>query len=48
MAVDSWFAGAIAKVAIDDFLLSQSQIANHYKVMPGKFPAGSCASTCSF
>lgn len=48
MAFDSYFAGAIGKVAIYDYLLSQSQISRHYTAMTGKEPAGSCADTCSF
>ena len=48
MALDSWFQGAIGKVAIYNYLLSQSQITNHYQVMTGKQPTGSCADTCSF
>ena len=36
MAHDSWFQGAIGKVAIYDFLLSETQIVNHYRVMTGK------------
>jgi hypothetical protein len=48
MAGDSWFAGAIAKVAIYDVLLTQVQITSHYQAMTGQAPTGSCASTCSF
>jgi hypothetical protein len=48
MAMDCWFQGAIGKVAIYNFLLSQTQISNHYQVMTGKLPAGSCVDTCSF
>jgi len=48
MALDSWFQGAIGKVAIYNFLLTQAQITNHYQVMTGKQPTGSCANTCSF
>jgi hypothetical protein len=48
MAMDSWFEGAVGKVAIYNFLLSQSQITNHYQVMTGKTPTGSCAATCNF
>jgi hypothetical protein len=48
MSKESFFFGAIGKVAIYDHLLSQTQISNHYTVMTGKMPAGSCADTCSF
>jgi hypothetical protein len=45
---DDWFKGAIGKVAIYNFLLSQTQITNHYSKMTGKQPTGSCAATCTF
>jgi hypothetical protein len=48
MAQDAWFAGAIGKVAIYDFLLTQAQITNHYRVMTGTSPTGSCGDTCTF
>lgn len=48
MAKDSWFQGAIGKVAIYDKLLGNSVIARHYTVMTGSAPSGSCADTCSF
>jgi hypothetical protein len=48
MAQDAWFQGAIGKVAIYDFLLSQNQITNHYRVMTDKAPTGSCQDTCTF
>jgi len=48
MTKESFFQGAIGKVAIYDHLLSQAQITNHYAVMTGKQPSGSCANTCSF
>jgi hypothetical protein len=48
MATDSWFAGAIGKVAIYDYLLSPAQIAGHYRAMTGSQPTGSCADTCTF
>jgi len=48
MAFDSWFDGAIGKVAIYNYLLSPAQITNHYKAMTGNQPTGSCASTCTF
>jgi hypothetical protein len=48
MAMDAWFQGAIGKVAIYDKLLSQAQITNHYMLMTGKAPTGTCADDCSF
>lgn len=48
MAGDAWFQGAIGKVAIYDFLLSQTQITSHYRTMTGQSPTGSCQDTCSF
>ena len=48
MAYDVWFKGAIGKVAIYNYLLSQGQINNHYSSMTGKQPTGSCGNTCSF
>lgn len=48
MALDTWFAGAVAKVAIYDYLLSEAQISLHYSSMTGNAPAGSCTDTCSF
>lgn len=47
MAMDTWFAGAIGKVAIYDYLLTETQIARHYETMTGNAPSGSCASTCT-
>ena len=47
MAFDSWFQGAIGKVAIYGSLLSQAQISSHYSKMTGKNPTGTCANTCS-
>jgi hypothetical protein len=46
MAGDTWFPGAIGKVAIYGVLLSPSQIANHYRTMTGRSPTGSCHDTC--
>jgi hypothetical protein len=46
MAMDAWFQGAIGKVAIYDYLLTQAQITNHYTLMTGQAPRGSCADTC--
>lgn len=48
MARDTWFSGAVGKVAIYDVLLDAEQIARHYEVMTGKAPTGSCDGTCSF
>jgi len=48
MSKDSFFRGAIAKLAIYDHLLSQAQISGHYARMTGKQPTGRCATTCSF
>jgi hypothetical protein len=48
MAQDTWFPGAVGKVAVYDTLLTQGQIDAHYKAMTGKSPTGSCAGTCSF
>ena len=48
MAGDTWFPGAVGKVAIYDKLLTPAQITAHYKAMTGKTPTGSCAATCSF
>lgn len=48
MAKDTWFEGAIGKVAIYNYLLSQTQINNHYQAMTGNQPAGSCGDTCIF
>lgn len=47
MARDSWFPGAIGKVAIYDTLLTQTQIDEHYRAMTGKEPSGRCADTCN-
>jgi hypothetical protein len=47
MALDSWFQGAVGKVAIYDYLLSAAQIASHYRQMTGRSPSGSCADTCT-
>jgi Concanavalin A-like lectin/glucanases superfamily len=47
MARDSWFEGAIGKVAIYNYLLSPAQIAAHYQAMTGAQPSGSCANTCT-
>lgn len=48
MAFDTWFKGAVGKVAIYNKLLSQTQINAHYTSMAGKTPTGSCGATCTF
>lgn len=51
MATDSWFEGTIGKVAIYNYLLSQTQINNHYQTMTGQAPTGNCnqtGGTCTF
>jgi hypothetical protein len=48
MAKDSFFKGAIGKVAIYAQPLTQTQISNHYSIMTGQQPSGSCADTCGF
>jgi hypothetical protein len=47
MALDTWFPGAVGKVAVYDYLLTQSQITAHHTQMTGKHPTGSCAATCT-
>jgi hypothetical protein len=46
MAQDSWFAGAVGKVAIYDHRLDDARIAAHFQVMTGRAPSGSCGDTC--
>lgn len=48
MAMDTWFKGAIGKVAVYNTLLSQSQINAHYTAMTGTGVTGSCGATCHF
>jgi len=48
MAQDTWFPGAIGKVAVYDKLLTQAEITAHYKAMTAATPSGSCSATCSF
>jgi hypothetical protein len=43
---DSWFKGAIGKVALYDHRLSDERIALHFQAMTGRAPTGSCAATC--
>jgi hypothetical protein len=47
MALDSWWPGAVGKVALYGRLLSQSEIAAHYHAMTGVAPSGSCTETCA-
>lgn len=47
MAMETWFKGAIGKVAIYDHLLSQTDITEHFTAMTGKIPSGSCAAACT-
>ena len=47
MALDTWFKGAIGKVAVYDRLLTQTEINAHFTAMTGAQPSGSCASTCT-
>jgi hypothetical protein len=46
-ALDSWFPGAIGKVAIYSHLLSQAQISAHFQAMSGAAPSGACNPTCT-
>ena len=48
MAQDTWFPGAVGKVAVYDKLLTQAQITAHYQAMTGQTPTGSCTNTCTF
>lgn len=48
MAMDTWFKGAIGKVAVYNRLLTQAEITEHYTAMTGKSPTGSCGDTCHF
>ena len=47
MALDTWFKGAVGKVAVYNHLLTQTQINAHYKAMSGQSPSGSCGDTCT-
>ena len=47
MTMDTWFKGAIGKVAIYDRLLTETEIQNHFQAMTGKLSSGSCAITCT-
>jgi len=44
---DSFFEGAIGKVAIYNYLLTQDQITAHYEAMTGLVPGGTCGDTCT-
>jgi Concanavalin A-like lectin/glucanases superfamily len=46
MAFETWFKGAIGKVAIYNKLLTQAQINAHFTAMTGAQPSGSCGATC--
>jgi hypothetical protein len=48
MAMETWFPGAIGKVAIYNRLLTQAEITEHFQAMTGNLPTGSCAESCSF
>jgi hypothetical protein len=48
MALDTWFPGAVGKVAIYGYRLSQAQITSHYVKMTGVQPTGTCGNTCTF
>jgi hypothetical protein len=47
MALDYWFPGAVGKVAIYNYLLSQAQISTHFTAMTGTARSGFCANTCT-
>ncbi len=47
MAMDSWFPGAVGKVALYNYLLTPAQISAHFTAMTGAQPSGSCASSCT-
>jgi hypothetical protein len=44
---NTWFPGAVGKVALYDYLLSQAQITAHFQAMAGRAPSGSCSDTCT-
>ena len=48
LSLSTWFKGGIGKVAIYNYLLSQAQIDNHYKMMTGSSVTGTCTATCTF
>jgi hypothetical protein len=47
MAMDTWFKGAVGKVAIYNHLLTPAQISAHFKAMSGQTSSGSCGQTCT-
>lgn len=47
MSFDSYFQGAIGKVAIYSTALTQQQITAHYTAMTGLNPAGACLNVCT-
>lgn len=47
MTGEAMFPGAIGKVAIYDYLLSQEQISAHFQAMVGSAPSGSCGDSCT-
>ena len=48
MALETWFPGAIGKVAIYDSLLTQTQISEHFHAMTGAPSSGTCQTSCTF
>jgi Putative Ig domain/Concanavalin A-like lectin/glucanases superfamily len=48
MALETWFPGAVGKVAIYNYLLTPSQVDTHYVAMTSAQPSGNCAWTCTF
>ena len=47
VSLDTWFQGAIGKVAIYNYLLSTGQIQTHFRAMTGESPNGYCSYSCS-
>lgn len=47
MGLDTFFKGAVGKVAIYDRLLSPTEISAHFEAMTGSLPSGSCGVTCT-
>jgi hypothetical protein len=47
VSLDSFFPGAIGKVALYDTLLSQRQVDAHFTAMTGVEPSGRCTSICT-
>ena len=48
MSKDTWFKGAVGKVAVYNRLLTQTEISEHYTAMTGANPTGTCNDTCTF